>query len=79
MTTPATPVPARPAPPPLVHFILVTGASGGIGRATAARTSKRARLYPALHQQASDRGIQVVFGKRLVSAEPHPRRRQRQK
>jgi hypothetical protein len=52
---------------------------GRLADGTAARSSKRARLYPALHQQASDRGIQVVFGKRLVSAEPHPRRRQRQR
>jgi FAD-dependent urate hydroxylase len=39
---------------------------------TAALTIKRARLYRALHQQAADRGVQVEFGKRLVSAEPHP-------
>jgi NAD(P)-dependent dehydrogenase (short-subunit alcohol dehydrogenase family) len=37
MTTPATPLPAKPAPPPLVRQILLTGARGGIGRATAAR------------------------------------------
>jgi hypothetical protein len=37
MTSQATPVPARPAPPPLQRQILLTGASGGIGRATTAR------------------------------------------
>jgi hypothetical protein len=39
---------------------------------TAAHTSKRARLYRALHQQASDRGIRLAVGKRLVRAEPTP-------
>jgi NAD(P)-dependent dehydrogenase (short-subunit alcohol dehydrogenase family) len=44
MTTQATPVPARPAPPPVARFILVTGASGGIGRATAARLADAGHL-----------------------------------
>jgi FAD-dependent urate hydroxylase len=43
---------------------------GRLADGTAAHTIKRARLYRALHQQASDRGVQVVFGKRLVNAEP---------
>ena len=30
------------------------------------------RLYQTLHQQASDRGVQVEFGKRLVNAQPTP-------
>jgi 2-polyprenyl-6-methoxyphenol hydroxylase-like FAD-dependent oxidoreductase len=45
---------------------------GRLADGTAAHTIKRARLYQALHQQASDRGIQVGFGKRLVNAEPTP-------
>jgi 2-polyprenyl-6-methoxyphenol hydroxylase-like FAD-dependent oxidoreductase len=43
---------------------------GRLADGTAAHTIKRARLYRALHQQATDRGIQVVFGKRLVDAQP---------
>jgi FAD-dependent urate hydroxylase len=45
---------------------------GRLADGTAAHTIKRARLYRALHQQASDRGVQVVFGKRLVDAQPSP-------
>jgi 2-polyprenyl-6-methoxyphenol hydroxylase-like FAD-dependent oxidoreductase len=52
---------------------LGTVSNGGrLADGTAAHTIKRARLYRALHQQASDRGIQVAFGKRLVNAEPTP-------
>jgi 2-polyprenyl-6-methoxyphenol hydroxylase-like FAD-dependent oxidoreductase len=43
---------------------------GRLADGTAAHTIKRARLYRALHQQAGDRGVQVVFGKRLVDAQP---------
>jgi FAD-dependent urate hydroxylase len=39
---------------------------------TVSHTVKRARLYQALHQEATDRGIPVEFGKRLVDAEPTP-------
>jgi FAD-dependent urate hydroxylase len=45
---------------------------GRLADGTAAHTIKRARLYRALYQQASDRGLQVEFGKRLVAAEPTP-------
>jgi len=45
---------------------------GRLADGTAAHTIKRARLYRALHQQASDRGIQVEYGKRLVDAQPTP-------
>jgi NAD(P)-dependent dehydrogenase (short-subunit alcohol dehydrogenase family) len=44
VTTQNKPVPARPAPPPLQRCILVTGASGGIGRATAARLADAGHL-----------------------------------
>jgi hypothetical protein len=44
MTTQATPVPARPAPPPVARFILLTGAWGGIGRATTARLADAGHL-----------------------------------
>jgi NAD(P)-dependent dehydrogenase (short-subunit alcohol dehydrogenase family) len=44
VTTQNTPVPARPAPPPDVRRILLTGASGGIGRATAARLADAGHL-----------------------------------
>jgi hypothetical protein len=44
VTTQATPVPARPAPPPVQRFILLTGASGGIGRATTARLADAGHL-----------------------------------
>jgi 2-polyprenyl-6-methoxyphenol hydroxylase-like FAD-dependent oxidoreductase len=39
---------------------------------TVAHTSKRARLYRALQQQAADRGIPFEFGKRLVDAGAGP-------
>jgi FAD-dependent urate hydroxylase len=45
---------------------------GRLTDGTAAHTIKRARLYQTLHQQASDRGVQVEFGKRLVNAQPTP-------
>jgi 2-polyprenyl-6-methoxyphenol hydroxylase-like FAD-dependent oxidoreductase len=45
---------------------------GRLADETAAHTIKRARLYRALHQHASDRGIQVAFGKRLVDTQPTP-------
>jgi NAD(P)-dependent dehydrogenase (short-subunit alcohol dehydrogenase family) len=44
VTAQATPVPAGPAPPPLQRCILLTGASGGIGRATAARLAGAGHL-----------------------------------
>jgi 2-polyprenyl-6-methoxyphenol hydroxylase-like FAD-dependent oxidoreductase len=43
---------------------------GRLADGTAAHTIKRARLYRVLHQQAADRGVRVVVGKRLVDAEP---------
>jgi 2-polyprenyl-6-methoxyphenol hydroxylase-like FAD-dependent oxidoreductase len=39
---------------------------------TTAHTTKRARLYRALHQQAADRGIHIQGGKRLRDVEPTP-------
>jgi NAD(P)-dependent dehydrogenase (short-subunit alcohol dehydrogenase family) len=44
MTTQAKPVPARPAPPPARRWILLTGASGGIGRATTVRLADAGHL-----------------------------------
>jgi NAD(P)-dependent dehydrogenase (short-subunit alcohol dehydrogenase family) len=54
MTTQATPVPARPAPRPLQRFILVTGASGGIGRATTVRLADTGHLVFAAARRAGD-------------------------
>jgi NAD(P)-dependent dehydrogenase (short-subunit alcohol dehydrogenase family) len=54
MTTQATPVPARPAPPPLQRFILVTGASGGIGRATTVRLADTGHLVFAAARRAGE-------------------------
>jgi FAD-dependent urate hydroxylase len=45
---------------------------GRLPDGTTAHTIKRARLYRALHQQATDRGIQVEYGKRLVDADAGP-------
>jgi NAD(P)-dependent dehydrogenase (short-subunit alcohol dehydrogenase family) len=54
MTTQATPVPARPAPPPVARFILLTGASGGIGRATTARLADAGHLVFAAARRAGE-------------------------
>jgi NAD(P)-dependent dehydrogenase (short-subunit alcohol dehydrogenase family) len=48
------PVPAGPAPPPVQRFILVTGASGGIGRATAARLADAGHLVFAATRRAGE-------------------------
>jgi FAD-dependent urate hydroxylase len=42
---------------------------GRLADGTVSHTVKRVRLYRALHQEASDRGIPVEFGKRLAGAE----------
>jgi FAD-dependent urate hydroxylase len=42
---------------------------GRLPDGTTAHTIKRARLYRALQQEAASRGVQTVFGKRLVDAE----------
>ena len=52
MTTQATPVPARPAPPPIVRQILVTGASGGIGQATVVRLADAGHVVFAAARRA---------------------------
>jgi NAD(P)-dependent dehydrogenase (short-subunit alcohol dehydrogenase family) len=54
VTTQDTPVPARPAPPGVRRFILVTGASGGIGRATAARLADAGHLVFAAARRAEE-------------------------
>src|SRR5215470_5322587 len=45
---------------------------GNLADGTAAHTIKRARLYRALHQQATGRGVRFEFGKRLADAGPAP-------
>jgi 2-polyprenyl-6-methoxyphenol hydroxylase-like FAD-dependent oxidoreductase len=66
---------------PTSHNVLSSGTGRRLGRAsnggtlpdgTVSHTIRRARLYRALHQQASDRGIQVEFGMRLVDAGATP-------
>jgi NADP-dependent 3-hydroxy acid dehydrogenase YdfG len=52
VTTQAEPVPARPAPPPVARFILLTGASGEIGRATAARLADAGHVVFAAARRA---------------------------
>jgi FAD-dependent urate hydroxylase len=42
---------------------------GRLPDGTVAHTIKRARLYRALQQQASDRGVRIEFGRRLVDAD----------
>jgi FAD-dependent urate hydroxylase len=49
---------------------LGTVSNGGrLPDGTVAHTIKRARLYRALQQQASDRGVPIEFGRRLVGAD----------
>jgi len=45
---------------------------GTLADGTTAHTIKRARLYRALHQQATDRGIPIEVGRRLVDADATP-------
>jgi FAD-dependent urate hydroxylase len=50
----------------------VTSTGGALADGTTAHTIRRADLYQALHRQAVARGITVLHGKRLVSAQEHP-------
>ena len=50
----------------------VTSTGGALADGTAARTTRRADLYQALHSQTVARGITVVGGKRLAGAEETP-------
>jgi FAD-dependent urate hydroxylase len=50
----------------------VTSTGGALADGTVACTIRRADLYQALHSQSVARGITVVGGKRLVSAEETP-------
>jgi NAD(P)-dependent dehydrogenase (short-subunit alcohol dehydrogenase family) len=53
MTTQAKPEPARPAPPPVGRRIMLTGASSGIGRATAARLGQAGHVVFAAARRTS--------------------------
>ena len=66
MTTPATPIPARPAPPPVGRWILLTGASGGIGRATALRLADVGRVVFAAARRADQLALAATPGVRPV-------------
>ncbi|HEX4656534.1 MAG TPA: NAD(P)/FAD-dependent oxidoreductase [Streptosporangiaceae bacterium] len=50
----------------------VTSTGGALADGTTAYTIRRADLYQALHSQAETRGITVLRGKRLVSAQENP-------
>ena len=50
----------------------VTSTGGALADGTIAHTIRRADLYQALHSQALARGITVLHGKRLVSAQEYP-------
>jgi 2-polyprenyl-6-methoxyphenol hydroxylase-like FAD-dependent oxidoreductase len=45
---------------------------GTLPDGTVSHTIKRARLYHVLHQEATRRGVQIEFGKRLVGADATP-------
>jgi FAD-dependent urate hydroxylase len=46
------------------------GNGGRMADGTVSHTIRRARLYHALHEEATARGIRIQYGKRLVGAEP---------
>jgi hypothetical protein len=72
VTTQNKPVPARPAPPTDVRQILLTGASGGIGRATAARLADAGHLVFAAARRAGE--LQAFAATHPPTAPPPPSR-----
>ncbi|KAF2770719.1 NAD(P)-binding protein [Teratosphaeria nubilosa] len=64
--------PALPPPPPTPRTILITGATGGIGRATAIAFAKTGEYNLALHYNSASNEVISNLGQELLAAAPSP-------